>query len=139
MSTESSDLVAIRRLVADAVRLQNDIEGLMALHTAEVNIVNFGGRRVSGRAALTAAMRQALASPLADVTTTAEIQDVHFVRADVAIVACLKQVFDGRPNVGAEDSATPALPASSGQLTYVLVKEDDDWRIASAQTTPILG
>ncbi|MEU0934613.1 SgcJ/EcaC family oxidoreductase [Embleya sp. NPDC005971] len=139
MSTESADLAAIQLLVADAVRLQNDVDTFIPLHTAHVNIVNFGGRRVSGRDTLTEAMRGAMASPLADVATTAEIQDVHFVRPDVAIVACLKRVFDRREDVDREDSATPALPASSGQLTYVMVKEDDGWRIASAQTTPILS
>ncbi|MFF7247100.1 SgcJ/EcaC family oxidoreductase [Embleya sp. NPDC008237] len=138
MGTESFDLAPIRRLVADAVKSQNDLDAFVPLHTEHVNIVNFGGRRVSGRDALAEAMREAMASPLADVATTAEIQDVHFVREDVAIVVCLKQVFDRREGVGDADSTTPTLPAASGQLTYVLVKEDDAWRIASAQTTPIL-
>jgi uncharacterized protein (TIGR02246 family) len=95
-----------------------------------VTIVNFGGRRVSGRDTLTETMRQALATPLADVTTTVDIEDIRFLCDDVAIVACIKRAFDGR------DSAATALPATTGQLTYVMVEEGDRWRIASAQTTP---
>ncbi|WP_027502360.1 SgcJ/EcaC family oxidoreductase [Rhodococcus sp. UNC363MFTsu5.1] len=131
MSTDSSALAAIRRLVADAVEFQNDVDRFIPLHTPEVTIVNFGGRRVSGRDALTEAMRQALATPLADVTTTVEVEDIRFLRDDVAIATCVKRIFDGR------DSATTALPATSGQLTYVMVEDGDRWRIASAQTTPI--
>jgi uncharacterized protein (TIGR02246 family) len=77
-------------------------------------------------------MRQALASPLADVTTTLDVQDITFLRDDVAIVACVKHVFDGR------DATQAALPATSGRLTYVVTKQADRWQIASAQTTPIL-
>ncbi|MFE3290526.1 SgcJ/EcaC family oxidoreductase [Rhodococcus sp. NPDC059234] len=131
MSTDSPALTAIRRVVADAVEFQNDVERFIPLHTAEVNIVNFGGRRVSGRGALAGAMQQALATPLSEVTTTVDIEDIRFLRNDVAIVACVKHVFDGR------DSAAPALPATSGQLTYVMVEDGDRWLIDSAQTTPI--
>ncbi|MFI6430593.1 SgcJ/EcaC family oxidoreductase [Rhodococcus oryzae] len=130
MSTDSPALAAINRVVADAVEFQNDVGRFIPLHTPEVTIVNFGGRRVSGRDALTAAMRQALATPLADVTSTVDIEHIRFLRDDVAIVACVKRVFDGR------DSAATALPATTGQLTYVMVDDGDRWRIASAQTTP---
>jgi hypothetical protein len=41
-------------------------------------------------------MESALASPLADVTTTAEIHDIRFIRPDVAIISCTKHVTDGR-------------------------------------------
>ena len=132
-STESPAATAIRRVVAEAVEFQLDADRLIPLYTADVNVVNFGGRRVSGRETLAEAMRQALASPLADVKTRVEVQDITFLRDDVAIVACVKHVFDGR------DSATPPLPASMGRLTYVMANEGGLWRIASAQTTPILS
>ncbi|MFQ6395744.1 SgcJ/EcaC family oxidoreductase [Nocardia sp. KC 131] len=124
---------AIHTLVAEAVKFQNDPEQFVPLHTASVNIVNFGGRRVSGIGALSKAMQAALASPLADVLTEIEIDDIHFVRDDVAIVACVKHVFDGR------EDARGNLPASSGRLTYVVVEKDGRWLIESAQTTPILS
>ncbi|RMI43255.1 SgcJ/EcaC family oxidoreductase [Streptomyces triticirhizae] len=136
------DEAAIRQLVADASAHQSDVERFLALHTADATVVNFGGRRVAGRDALEAAMRAALASPLADVTTTVEIEAVRLIRPDVAIVASIKNVYDGR-GPGAEGEEAAPLPASSGRLTYVLVREDNGgragggWRITSAQTTPI--
>ena len=125
----TGDAAEIRSLIAEAVRLQND-EEFINLHTDDVRIVNIAGRRVRGRTALADAMGAALASPLADVLTTVDVDDIVFLRPDVAIVSCVKHVYDGREG-GAE------LPAS-GSLTYVLVR-DGQWRIASAQTTPIVA
>ncbi|MBA3803087.1 MAG: hypothetical protein H0X22_09335 [Acidimicrobiia bacterium] len=64
------------------------------------------------------------------------VDDVRFPHADVAIASCVKRVHDGReaPAVG-KDAPLPA----AGRLTYVLVRTGDEWRIASAQTTPIFG
>jgi uncharacterized protein (TIGR02246 family) len=124
-------VAAIHRLVADAQAAQSDIEPFLALHAPEAIVVNFGGRRVLGRDALGEAMAQALATPLADVTTTAEVLDVRFVRPDVALVSCTKHVRDGRdPAVSRHDR---------GSLTYVVALDDGRWRIALAQTTPVAG
>ncbi|MFB4271153.1 SgcJ/EcaC family oxidoreductase [Nonomuraea sp. GTA35] len=132
----NEDVAAIRRLVADAETHQNDLDPFVALHTADTAVVNIAGRRVAGRDALAKAMQAALESPLADVITRTEVADIRFVRPDVAIVASMKRVFDGRdPEVTRDPRA--ALPSTSGWLTYVAVKEDGAWRIASAQTTPI--
>lgn len=77
-------------------------------------------------------MTSALASPLAKVTTTAEVHDIRFVRPDVAIVSATKHVTDER-----EEADTFA---SKGTMTYVVVHAvDAGWRIALAQTTPIAG
>jgi uncharacterized protein (TIGR02246 family) len=127
--------VAIRRLVAEAQATQSDPEPFLALHTADAVVVNFGGRRVLGRDALGEALRAALATPLAEVTTTAEVQDIRFLRPDVAIVSCTKQVLDERDEPG-ELGEFP----SQGRLTYVVARGDDGaWRIALAQTTPVPG
>jgi hypothetical protein len=83
-------------------------------------------------------MKQALATPLAKVITTLEIEDIRFVRPDVAIVACVKHVSDERKAVLRDDPGT-ALPSTSGWLTYVMAKDEREWRIVSAQTTPILA
>jgi uncharacterized protein (TIGR02246 family) len=134
--TVASDaaVAAIRRVVADSERLQSDVDGFTDLLTDDVVIVNFGGRRVRGRTAVRTAMQQALASPLADVTTTQEIEAVHFLRPDVALVSCVKHVHDGR---GAAGSGSPLR--ERGMLTLVLVDRDGRWRIASAQTTPVVA
>jgi uncharacterized protein (TIGR02246 family) len=122
---------AIRRLVGALQASQSDVEPFLALHTRGAIVVNFGGRRVLGRDDLWRAMESALASPLAAVTTTAEIHDIRFVRPDVAIVSCTKHVTDARD--ASEKFAT------LGSLSYLVVEEDGEWRVALAQTTPVAG
>ena len=130
--TAAQDVSEIRRLVAAAQAAQFDVEEFLALHTDDAIVVNFGGRRVTGTAALRAAMTAALSSPLARVVTTSEVHDISFVRPDVAIVSATKHVSDERDG---EDTF-----ATRGSMTYVVVKEPDaGWRIALAQTTPIAG
>ena len=121
----------IRALVASVQAAQSMVEPFLELHTAETLVVNFGGRRVLGRADLRQAMEAAMASPLAEITTTTEVHDIRFVRPDVAIVSCTKHVDDRR--------GTPDALATRGSLTYVAVEDDGEWRIALAQTTPIAG
>ena len=135
--TTRADDDAIRHTIAEAERHQNDVEPFLALHTDTTIIVNIAGRRVLGRDALRTAMTAALASPLADVTTKVEVVDLRFVGPDVAVVSCVKRVTDGRDRDGRPAGSTD-LP-QVGSLTYVVVREDGDWRIALAQTTPQVG
>jgi uncharacterized protein (TIGR02246 family) len=119
---------SIEEVVAELVDRQNDPAPFLALHTDDVVIVNVAGRRVLGKEAFAEAMRGALTSPLADVQTTAVVEDVRFLRPDVCLVSCTKYIHDRRP--GGEP-----LPEVA-QLTYVLVDAEDGWRVALAQTTP---
>ncbi|GAB2959175.1 hypothetical protein GCM10027280_54860 [Micromonospora polyrhachis] len=135
--SDEDRIAAIRQVVADAEKYQNDPEPFLALHTAETIIVNIAGRRVLGRDALRAAMTAALASPLAQVRTRQEIVDVRFPAPGVALVSCTKHVSDDRDAV-VKDASGAGLP-KSGSLTYILVEEADAWRIALAQTTPIMA
>lgn len=127
-------VAAIHRLVADAEAQQNDLDGFTGLLTDDAVIVNFGGRRVRGRAAIRDTMARALATPLADVVTTQEVEEVRFLRPDIAIVECVKYVHDRR-DPGAAGSGPPLR--DRGMLTFVVVEQDGRWRIASAQTTPV--
>lgn len=122
----------IRHLVEELQATQSAVEPFLALHTPAAIIVNFGGRRVVGSDKIGQAMHAALASPLADVTTSADIDDIRFVRPDVAIVSCTKHINDGR------ESPSGALP-TTGLLTYVVVQDNGEWRVALAQTTPVLA
>ncbi|MDQ3630441.1 MAG: SgcJ/EcaC family oxidoreductase [Actinomycetota bacterium] len=133
LAITEADENAIRALVALAQESQSDPEALMALHTAGTAVVNLAGRRVLDRETYAKAMADALASPLSDVLTTAEIVDIRLATPDVAIVSATKTVHDGRSGV---DGST--LLPSTGALTYVTVRSADGWRIALAQTTPIL-
>ncbi|WDV33207.1 SgcJ/EcaC family oxidoreductase [Streptomyces sp. AD16] len=108
MSGTPAQEAAVREVVADAGRCQSDPERFLPLHTPDVEIVNFGGRRVAGREALGVAMRAALASPLADVVTTVEIAGVRFLSEGVAVVAAVKRVHDARRE---PDGGGPAPPS----------------------------
>ena len=120
----------IRDLVARAQQAQSDPDALPSLHTSDVVIANIAGRRLFGRESFASAMTAALSSPLKDVRTSLEVDDIRFATRDIAIVSLTKTVHDERPE--AEDT----LP-SVGVMTYVLRREADDWRIALAQTTPL--
>jgi uncharacterized protein (TIGR02246 family) len=126
-----TDLAAIQQLVADAEQYQVDPDKFLPLHTDDVVLVNIAGRRVHGRHALDPIFRKALTTPLAHVLTHNVIEDIQFLRPDVAIVSLVKHISDERVR-------GPELP-DRGALTYVLTKEDETWRIALAHTTPIKG
>ncbi|MFI5944106.1 SgcJ/EcaC family oxidoreductase [Streptomyces uncialis] len=136
-----ADIDAIQRLIADAGEHQNDVERLIALHTPDVSIVNFVGRRLLGRDSMEKVMRVAVASPLAKILTTVDVLHIRFVRADVAVVACVKHVSDERdPATVTGDDVQ--VHTTTGSLTYVLEKSGTPgtgWRITHAQTTPVLG
>lgn len=127
---DSASLAEIHELVRRAQDTQFDPKPFLDLHTPDAVVVNIAGRRVLGRDALGQAMRSALASPLRDVVTTAEVHDVRLLAPGVALVSCTKRVEDARTDRAAE------LP-TVGSLTYVVVLTEGRWRIASAQTTPV--
>jgi uncharacterized protein (TIGR02246 family) len=127
--TDQQDLTAIRALVADVDRHQSDVEEFVALHHPDLVLVNIAGRRVLGREALREAMTAGLKSPMAKVFTRLEIEDIRFIRPDVALVSCAKHVSDER-------GEGPAVPAR-GSLTFTVVRQPEGWQIALAQTTPI--
>jgi uncharacterized protein (TIGR02246 family) len=127
--TEQQDSTAIRKLVADANRYQSDVEEFVALHHRDLVLVNMAGRRVLGREALRDAMTAGLNSPMAKVFTRLTVEDIRFIRPDVALVSCSKQVSDER-------GEGPAVP-TRGNVTFTMVREPDGWKIAVAQTTPI--
>ncbi|SNT62156.1 conserved hypothetical protein [Actinomadura meyerae] len=116
------DIEAIERVVRDAEELQNDVVGFTGLLTETVSLVNFTGIRLRGRDQVKDVMAKALRTPLKDVMTKNELLDVTFLRPDVALVNLIKHVNDGR----------------TGALTFVLVQDDGTWRIALAQTTPVV-
>ncbi|MEE1837976.1 SgcJ/EcaC family oxidoreductase [Streptomyces sp. SP17KL33] len=139
MDTTNSTLPAndaderrIRELVARSQEAQIDPDVLPALHTSNLVIVNLAGRRLFGRGAFASAMAEALSSPLKDIRTSLEVDDIRFTTPDVAIVSLTKTVHDER----SEAEGSSELP-SVGVMTYVLTRQGDDWRIALAQTTPV--
>ncbi|GAA3425848.1 SgcJ/EcaC family oxidoreductase [Streptosporangium sandarakinum] len=118
----NSDIEAIEQVVRAAEELQSDVTGFTGLLTEEVTLVNFTGTRLRGREQVKKVMAEALRTPLKDVLTKNELLDVTFLRPDVALAGLIKHVNDDR----------------TGALTFVLVKDGGTWRIALAQTTPVV-
>ncbi|MER7134441.1 SgcJ/EcaC family oxidoreductase [Streptosporangium saharense] len=118
----SPEIEAIEQVVREAEELQGDVAGFTGLLTEEVSLVNFTGIRLRGRDQVEKVMAEALRTPLKDVLTRNELLDITFLRPDVALADLTKHVDDGR----------------TGALTFVLVKDDGTWRIALAQTTPVV-
>ncbi|GAB3450622.1 SgcJ/EcaC family oxidoreductase [Actinophytocola sediminis] len=117
------DIEAIEQVVRDAEQLQTDAAGFAGLLTDEVALVNFTGIRLRGRAQVEEVMATALRTPAKDVLTRSELVDITFLRQDVALVHQIKHVNDGR----------------TGMLTFAVVRDDGTWRIALAQTTPVVS
>lgn len=130
------DIDAIRAVVSATDTHQSDADAFAGLLTEDVVLVNLAGRRVLGRDALHDAMSTALETPMADVRTRNELVDVRFPHPGVAVASCVKHISDER-------DASVKDPDRSfdgrGSLTLVLVEQQGSWRIALAQTTPILG
>ncbi|NDL56045.1 SgcJ/EcaC family oxidoreductase [Phytoactinopolyspora mesophila] len=124
---------AIEKVVADAEKLQFDVDGFTNLLADDVVLINFFGRRLHGKDQVYAAMAQALQTPLTDVRTKHELVDVIFPRPDVAIASIVKHVYDER----AASPESGAALQNKGAMTMVLVKSNGDWLITLAQTTPI--
>jgi uncharacterized protein (TIGR02246 family) len=131
IDTDTRDLEAIRALVDESAAVQSDTEGFMRLLTDDVVIVNIAGRRVLGKERMREAMNAALQTRLANVITRNELLDIRFVRPDVAVVSIVKHVTDEN------EDAAGTVP-TRGSLTMTVVNEDGAWRIALAQTTPIV-
>jgi uncharacterized protein (TIGR02246 family) len=128
------EIEAIKQLVENAAKYQNDPDLFLPLHATDVVIVNFAGKRVLGRDALEHAMRKALSGQLAKVVTTNVVENIIFLRSDVALVNCIKHVSDNRDSI---DNGA-ALPSEKGALTYIVVKGEEGWKISLAQTTPMI-
>ena len=131
MKERELDEAAIRQLVADADAFQSDVEQFTGLLNEDVVIVNIVGIRVAGRDEFKQAMARALETPLANIRTRTDLEEITFAGPDTALASCVKHVFDDSTD------ASRGGP-SRGRLTFVVVNEGGAWRIALAQTTPIL-
>lgn len=120
--TADADEAAIRSLVAALDDAQGDVDRFTALLLDDVVVVNVAGVRVQGREAFRAVMAAALRTPLAGVTTRAEVLSVAFPGPDLAVACAVKHVSDGR----------------RGAYTVTARRTRDGWRVVSLQTTPII-
>jgi len=130
MDEQAQDVLSIEQVVADAERFQNEPENFSQLLTPDVVLVNVAGVRLIGRDEVYRAMKKAMMTPLANIITKNEVGHLTFLRPDVALMSGTKRIFTKSETLLTEDA--------KARLTFVLVKNQEKWLIASIQNTPIL-
>jgi len=114
---------------------RGDAAGYASLFTDDADFVAWNGSRGRGRQAIEDAHRRLFDGPLAgsrmvlvdDDTESAPPESLRFVRPDVAIMVISSAVTP------AGQSATS--PDHQSVQTFVLIKNDDRWRITAFQNT----
>lgn len=126
-----ADLTALRQVIADVeTGLNTNDAELMTRHfAANAVAVGVSGRATAGLAALREVHAQAVTGFLKDQYARYEIDDVSFVRPDVALVRKLARAVDAEGTPIDLDHAMSAL--------YVLVREQGRWWIVARQNTLI--
>jgi len=123
------DLSLIRQLVADAERFQNDPDKFAQLLSEDAHLVNVAGYRVDGRNEIYNLMSAAAKTSLADIITRHELLEIKLIKDDVALAKCIKYIYIKEGNRLKEDSRAV--------LTFLMIKNNGTWQIASAQNTLI--
>jgi uncharacterized protein (TIGR02246 family) len=125
----AADVAAIAGVIADVERGFNtkDVELSVKHFAPDATAVGVRGLLLAGRDELLEAHRAGYAGPLRDQYARYELDDVRFLRPDVALAykRATAATREGEPlDVG---HAMIAL--------YVLVRDDGRWRIAARQNT----
>lgn len=131
VADHTEDVEAIKQVVQDVeTGFNNKDPELSVRHfTRNASVINAAGVRSSGWATLLDANRKGLAGFLKDEYARYEVEDVLFLRPDVAIAhkRAWRTSEDGE--LLDPDAAMVAL--------YVMVKDHDRWWIAARANTPV--
>jgi uncharacterized protein (TIGR02246 family) len=107
----------------------DDAERFAATFADDAWTVGVTGQLLEGRAAILEASRALFAGPLAGQHARYVVDDVRHLDDDLAVVRKLAYVTD---EAGRDLEADPAMVA-----LYVLVRDDEGWRVAARQNTLI--
>jgi uncharacterized protein (TIGR02246 family) len=127
--SDEQDALLINQVVSRAEKFQSDPEQFSQLLTEDAAIVNAAGFRVTGRDEIARVMGQALQTPIADILTRNEVENITFLRPDVAVVNGIKHISVRQKGVLVEDS--------KASQTFVMVRDLDMWLVALIQSTII--
>lgn len=130
MTVERQDeIFAVLTRLADAWN-HGDATAYAGLFTEDADYVTFFGRNMPGRELIERSHRALFEGPLkgSKVACGTDAPKVRFLRPDVAVV-----VIGG----GSSLSGGAPEPGRDSTITYVLVEEDDGWRVASFQNTRV--
>lgn len=100
--------------------------GKLFMENADYVVIN--GMHIKGRAAIAAGHQQIFDTFYKNTTLTLSVEQIHFLRADVAVI----HVF-GALKLPQGDSTK----INNARITLVMTKEKDKWEIAAFQNTQI--
>ncbi|WP_194814010.1 SgcJ/EcaC family oxidoreductase [Nocardia sp. XZ_19_385] len=125
----ATDIAAIEQIIRDTETAYNtnDAELLTSPFTANAAVVNAVGMLMTGRDTLLEANRAGLAGFLKNQYARYDVQDITFLRPDVAIAHKVARATTAEGELIDKDPAMIAL--------YVLVKENGKWWTAARQNT----
>ena len=128
-SDHTDDIASIRRVIGDIEAGFNTKDPDLSVEhfLGNASVVNAVGMRVSGWDALLEANRRGLTGPLEDEYASYVVDDILFLRGDVAIAHKRAWPTD---RTGERLDSDPAMVA-----LYVMVKERDRWWIAARANT----
>jgi uncharacterized protein (TIGR02246 family) len=129
--TQEAEIEAIKQVIATLEHSQqNELpDEFLGLFRADAIWTTGHGKRLTGRDEISAFTHQVLPGAMKDSTVTYEVEQVLFIRPDVAAVKAHAQylTLDGQP-IG-----------NAGTPLYVMAKEDGQWRLVACQNTEVLA
>ncbi|HUQ55100.1 SgcJ/EcaC family oxidoreductase [Lentzea sp.] len=127
-----SDTTEIEKLVATVQHSQQNelAEEFIGLFREDAIWTTAHGRRLTGLDEIASFTRQKLPGSTKEATAAYEVENVLFIRPDVAAVKIRQRpvTLDG----------TAIADQNEGSPLYVLSKEDGTWKIAAGQNTIVL-
>lgn len=123
------DLLAIERIIRDTEQAFNtdDAELLVEHMAADAVMGSVTGATLHGRDEILDASRTLFAGPLRDQFARYDIDEVRFVRPDVALVH--------KRAIATDPDGTPLDHDHTMSALYVLTKQDGRWWIVARQNT----
>lgn len=127
----AADDTAVRAVPAMVVEAwaRGDGEGVAAAFTENVDFIAGDGRHVKGRSNIAPYMQEQFDGWLAGSHVVAEVQDVRFLRDDVALVHTLGGIM-----IAGE---TEVQPDWLGIQTWVVIEEEGEWLATAYQNSRV--
>lgn len=127
---QETELKAIQDLVATVERVQRQelVDEFISLFRADAIWTTGHGRRLFGRDAIAEFTSEVLPGSSAHGRATYDVEQVLFIRPDVAAVKVRQRYFDVNGNLDSE-----------GTPMYVVAKEDGNWLLTASQNTPVVA
>jgi uncharacterized protein (TIGR02246 family) len=125
----------IRRMATRSAETWNahDMDAMAELFMEDADFVNVGGIRLKGRARIRDEHAKLHEMQFKDSVLTLRSVDVRFLKPDVALVH-----IDWRMEGDRDPDGTSRAPRD-GVMSWVVVRQRDDWRISSAHNTHVRG